>query len=496
MLDICFINCDLKYETEAVVKLFFPLEHFGFLYDEENVGDEYIIIENVPGQTVGIRLKIGECERNEAVSPGENAKETEENVCRALYLILSEFTGKKPEWGALTGIRPVRKINSLLDEGKARDEIFGILNEKYFISEGKFSLCYDTALNQRLALKTLDNNSISLYVGIPFCPSRCSYCSFVSHSITSKGAMKLMDGYVQKLTEELKLIADAVSGTPFYINTVYFGGGTPTALSAEDLSRIISVVRQEFDLRGCEEFTVEAGRPDTIDRDKLCAMKEGGVTRISVNPQSLSDSVLKKIGRIHTVDRFREAFELARKTGFDNINCDTIAGLPGDDEQGFENTLKELIKLSPEGITVHTLTVKTGARLAGSSRDAFADDSAVSRETELARRLLSDSSYLPYYLYRQKNTIGNLENTGYSKKGYECLYNIYIMDETQNILAAGCGGSTKLVAPGGKIKRVLNYKYPYEYISRFDKMTEYKRQGLKNDLLSLCKTYNAERSNL
>ena len=474
---IRFINCDYKYETEAVTKLFFPLEHFKFLFDDSR-SDETDHITVTKTDTLTISVKTGDSPERRAEYPvGNSKKENESTVGRGLFELLCEITGKAPEWGCLTGIRPVRKVNDLLDEGCSREECFERLKAAYHISGNKFALLYDTAITQRPAVKALDPKSYSLYIGIPFCPSRCSYCSFVSHSIASRGALKLMGEYVDKLTEELKLTAQIAAKSGLHPNTVYIGGGTPTTLSAEDISQVIGTVRAEFDLSKCAEFTVEAGRPDTITEEKLKALKENGVTRISVNPQTLSDEVLKNIGRIHSTEQFYDAFAAARKCGFDNINCDTIAGLPGDTPEGFCDTLRKLRELSPEGITVHTLTVKNGARLSGCTRDDLAADEWVSRETDFGYRFLKESGYSPYYLYRQKNTIGNLENTGYAKPGFECLYNIYIMDEQQSILAAGCGGSTKIVSPDGCIRRYFNYKYPYEYISRYDTMMNYKQNG-------------------
>lgn len=473
-MTVSLIANDCKYETEAVIKLFFPLMRFSFVYDSEPSGPDNIILS--AKERIFVRVSAeGRTAEDSAPLPDDG--DIEGALCRMLFRLLCSFTATEPEWGCLTGIRPVKKINELSAQGLDDDSIKARLKEKYFISDKKFELALRTARTQRHALDTLDErNSFSLYIGIPFCPSRCSYCSFVSHSITSRGAHELIPQYVDKLCEEIEQTAEAVRRRGCFCDTVYFGGGTPTAIDAAYLDRIMKTVGSCFDLSKLREYTVEAGRPDTVTAEKLAVIRENGADRISVNPQTLSDDVLRNIGRIHTSQQFYDAFELARKAGFDNINCDTIAGLPGDTYEGFCDTLSRLTALSPECITVHTLTVKRSARLFGSvSRDDLAADEILRSMVDHGVQSLVSAGYEPYYLYRQKNTVGNLENVGYARPGRESLYNIYIMEERQNIIACGCGGSTKLTDPDtGKITRYFNYKYPYEYISRYDRMTGYK----------------------
>ena len=383
----------------------------------------------------------------------------------------------------VTGIRPVKKVNELLERGLGKAEIFSALKEKYFVSDEKLELACRTAVTQAEALKALDKRSYSLYVSVPFCPSRCSYCSFVSHSIESAGAKKLLPDYVKKLCEEIAQTAEIAEELGLRLDTIYIGGGTPTALSAEQLEAVMSAVKKNFDISKIREYTVEAGRSDTITEKKLEIIRDFGATRISVNPQTMNDSVLEAIGRRHTAKDVVSAFEAARRLGFGNINMDVIAGLPTDTPESFARTVETLCGLDPESITIHTLTVKRSSKLF--SEEERRVDGRVSEMVDFGQKYLLEKGYLPYYLYRQKNTVDNLENVGFAKAGYECLYNIYIMEEAQTILAAGAGGSTKLVnTETGKIERLFNYKFPYEYISRYDKMIA-KKDGIVNFFSSI-----------
>ena len=392
-----------------------------------------------------------------------------------LYHILCDITGVVPPWGMMTGIRPVKKVIELMRAGKTKSEIFAILRDKYEISDPKLQIAYETALNQLPILDKIDSKAVSLYVSIPFCPTKCSYCSFVSHSMDS--AIKLMPDYVNALCKELEIIGNIVKETNTKIDTIYFGGGTPTSISADDLRKIMEAVENNFDLDNVREYSVEAGRPDTITEEKLRVIKELGAGRISVNPQTLNDEVLKVIGRKHTGEDALKAFELAKKIGFKNINTDLIAGLPTESAESFRNTLDTIIDMDPASITVHTLTLKRAANLFDKVSENIKNPAA--EMVDYSIKKLMDNSYLPYYMYRQKNTVDNLENIGYAKKGYESYYNIFIMDETQTILGAGCAASTKLVYPNGKLTRIHNYKFPYEYIRRFDELMNKKEEVIE-----------------
>ena len=315
---------------------------------------------------------------------------------------------------------------------------------------------------------------IGLYVSIPFCPTRCSYCSFVSHSMDS--ARALIPAYVEKLCEELAVLGNIIRERGLIVQSVYIGGGTPTSLTALQLRQVMEAVAEHIPLTHAREYTVEAGRADTITREKLSVIRQMGATRISVNPQTLQDSVLEVIGRRHTAQQAVRAYETAREMGFDDINMDLIAGLPTDTFEGFADTLSRVMALSPDSITVHTLTRKRAADLY--TAQGLTGVQEVSAMAKLAADRLPQAGWRPYYLYRQKNTIGNLENVGYARPGKENLYNILIMDETQTILAAGCAASTKVVK-NGQITRVMNYKFPYEYIGRFDQLMEKKQEILR-----------------
>lgn len=473
-MTVCYFGNSFKYETEAVLKLFLPIVTFDFLFEEYPQGGDLCLIKREfceSGYRLSVSVKLGEAEENrmEVREGNYSDKEDEAALCRMLYLIMERLTGITPAWGMVTGIRPVKKVNELMERGLDKSEIFSALKEKYYVSDEKLELAYSTAVTQSDALNALDKRSYSLYVSIPFCPSRCSYCSFVSHSIESAGAKKLLPDYVKKLCEEIALTAETAKELDLRLDTVYIGGGTPTVLSADQLAEVMSAVKKNFDISKIREYTVEAGRSDTITEKKLEIIRDFGATRISVNPQTMNDSVLEAIGRRHTAKDVVSAFETARRLGFGNINMDVIAGLPTDTPESFAQTIETLCGMDPESITIHTLTVKRSSALF--SEEERRIDGRTGEMVGSGQKCLLGAGYLPYYLYRQKNTVENLENVGFAKAGYECLYNIYIMEEAQTILAAGAGGSTKLVnTETGKIERLFNYKFPYEYISRYDKM--------------------------
>lgn len=477
-MPIVLIGNSFKYEIEAVCKLFFHTQRFDF---SDNIadakGDDFIIAAcNNSENKIMLSAKIslnGTADYDEKILPPDTDKKTAEHeLCRIIYHILCRKTGITPPWGLMTGIRPVKKVTELMAQGLSHDEIKERLENRYELSPKKFCLAYATAVNQLPILDNIDRHAASLYVSIPFCPTRCSYCSFVSHSMDS--AIKLMPEYVAALCKELEILGRMVREIGTKIDTVYFGGGTPTSISAENIRRIMESVAQNFDLDSIREYSFEAGRPDTITEEKLRVIKELGADRISVNPQTLNDDVLRVIGRRHSGKDAIKAFELARKIGFDNINTDLIAGLPTESAESFRNTLDTICDLSPESITVHTLTVKRSARLFENGNENMSNPAAEMVDYSIDK--LMNEGYLPYYMYRQKNTVDNLENVGYAKKGYESQYNIFIMDDTQTILGAGCAASTKLVYPDGLITRVHNYKFPYEYINRFNQLMEKKKE--------------------
>lgn len=393
---------------------------------------------------------------------------------KMVYDLLSAATGVKPPWGILTGVRPVKLVQRCLGQGMDEAETEAFFLDRY-VSPEKFSLALETAQYQKPILEKATPKSYSLYISIPFCPSRCSYCSFVSHSIEKTA--KLVEPYVELLCQELEETAKLAEGLGLKLTSIYMGGGTPTALSARQMERVAGTISRCFPVKETLEYTIEAGRPDTITPEKLEVMKAAGVSRISINPQTLNDEVLASIGRKHTAQDVLDCIEAARKIGFDNINCDLIAGLNGDTLESFQNTLERLIQVNPENITVHTLSVKRAARLRQEGGYLEAVRNPAAPMVEYAQKVLREAGYNPYYLYRQRDTLGNLENTGYCKKGREGYYNVFIMEEAQSILAAGAGATTKLKDPFSiYIERVSNYKYPYEYIEHFSDILDRKGQ--------------------
>ena len=470
-MPVALIGNSFKYEIEAILKLFFNTARFSFISDRScETEDSFVIAEIRDNKLIAeVRLSGSNIVSNSA--PAGTDDENEFNLCRMLYHILCQKTGIIPPWGMMTGIRPVKKVIELMRQGLNKEEISQCLSSKYEISPSKLDIAYETAVNQLPILDKIDSSAVSLYVSIPFCPTRCSYCSFVSHSMDS--AIKLMPDYIDALCRELNIISNIVRETNTKIDTIYFGGGTPTSISASDLRKIMETIADNFDLDNVREYSVEAGRPDTITEEKLRVIKDLGAQRISVNPQTLNDDVLKVIGRKHSGDDAVRAFELAKKIGFDNINTDLIAGLPTESAESFRNTLDKMIELGPQSITVHTLTLKRAANLFEQIENI---KNPAAEMVDYSIKKLMGNDFLPYYMYRQKNTVDNLENIGYAKKGFECYYNIFIMDETQTILGAGCAASTKLVYPNGKLTRIHNYKFPYEYIRRFDQLMTKKEE--------------------
>ena len=369
----------------------------------------------------------------------------------------------KPEWGSLSGVRPAKLMDACLREGLSPRAAKGRFMREYFVSGSRAQLCLDAALAAQEAARSLDERDVCLYVGIPFCPTRCAYCSFVSQSVEK--SMKLMEPFLDALLLDIRATAAETRRAGLRPVALYMGGGTPTTLSAAQLDRLCAALEREFDLSALREYTVEAGRPDTITAEKLRVLRAHGVGRVSVNPQTMSDSVLEAIGRRHTAQDIVDALALVRECGGFEVNMDLIAGLPTDTAGGFSRTLGAVLSLAPENVTVHTLSLKRGSGLTLAGRP-LPEAGEVRAMLDEAMERLAGSGYAPYYLYRQKNMAGGFENVGWTKPGSENLYNICIMEELCSILAMGAGGSTKLVADGGKrIKRFIAPKYPQEYIN-------------------------------
>ncbi len=377
-------------------------------------------------------------------------------------------------WGVMTGVRPAKPFRQMLMQGKTPDECIDYMARLYGAQKDKLQLATRVAQNELALIGANKTNDIGLYLGIPFCPTRCLYCSFVSADL--RHTKKYVNDYVRLLGKEIEYSANKIKENGLNVQSVYIGGGTPTSLSAEALDFLLAQVHNHIDLTNTVEFCVEAGRPDTITKEKLEVLKHHGVTRISINPQTMNDKTLEAIGRAHTADDIAAAFHLAREIGFDNINTDLIVGLPMEQEQDFANTLKRIYELSPENITVHTMSVKRGSALHQKLGDySLTNPETVNGMLSLAQVFMQDMHYEPYYMYRQKNMLGNFENVGYTKPGYASIYNVNIMEEVQSILALGSSGSSKFVdAKTDRIERVFNFKSPIEYINRFDEILKKK----------------------
>lgn len=373
-------------------------------------------------------------------------------------------------WGVMCGIRPAKNVRELKESGFSEGKIYEILNDVYEVSSEKAELAVRVAENEEELLSEIGENSVSIYIGIPFCPTRCLYCSFVSTDMRVSG--KYMDEFVEKLLLEIDKTAEIIEKIGYYVENIYIGGGTPTTLSDYHLKIIFERLHKYFDFKKIKEFTLEAGRVDTITREKLIEAKKGGVNRISINPQTMNNETLKKVRRLHDDKMIIDCFKMARETGFDNINMDLIAGLPGEDTKMFKESLDRVLELDPENITVHSMCVKRAANLRFS--DTHLTEAKIMNEMlSYTQKRMSETNREPYYMYRQKNISGNLENVGYAKPGKMSTYNINIMEEKQTIIALGGGGSTKIVL-GDKIERIFNFKDPLEYIKRFDEILKKK----------------------
>lgn len=464
-------NHNFHFELENLTRLFFPNEKITVTRDFSEPQPPYIYTE--VSDKITISVNIDSFNKSETAVKKLTDVDNELVSAQLLYKLLCDFTGLTQPWGILTGVRPVKLLRRLAEES-SEEQAVKKFEKDFFVSNEKIALSRETEHNERKILELSKPESFSLYVGIPFCPSRCSYCSFVMASI--ERAEKLIEPYTKLLCEEIKQTAEIANKLGLRLETVYFGGGTPTTLSAEQLDTVLGTVNKSFDMSTCREFTVEAGRPDTIDIAKLFALKENKVDRISINPQTVNDEVLKTIGRKHTAQQFFDAFELARKCGFDNINTDLIAGLPTDTPESFKNSLDSIVRLNAECITVHTLCMKRASRLTTEGVTLDLQQARDAREMlAYTQNILGQNEYIPYYMYRQSRMVGNLENVGWSKRGFESLYNVYVMDETHTILACGSGGVTKLKRNNPDyLERIFNFKYPYEYIDRFDELIQRK----------------------
>lgn len=476
-MHLYLVGNDYHFELENVCRLFLPLEKIVTHHEEAPHETDGLTVECCmaqQGDSASLRCRM----RLESFDEAESATVTgvtddfsdrcELELCTLLYHLLVKLLGFTQGWGLVTGVRPVKLLRRLMRE-EGEEAALAYFRDKLLVSDEKRSLCRTTLQAEDKLLSLSRPDSFSLYISIPFCPTRCDYCSFVSQTVVQ--AKKLIPTYVEQLCREIAYTGELSRWLGLRLETVYFGGGTPTTLSAEQLTALFRTIEASFDLSHLREYTVEAGRPDTVTPEKMAAIRAAGVERVSINPQTLQPAVLAGIGRKHTVEQFYEAFEMARKAGFTNINTDLIAGLPGDDYAGFADTLERILQLDPESITVHTLSMKRASNIMLQKRaDYRVQDDAV-KMVHLSAQELPRCGYAPYYLYRQSRMVGNQENVGWAKPGYEGLYNVYIMDETHTILGCGAGAVTKLKKPNSDyLERIFNYKFPYEYNTGIEEM--------------------------
>ena len=450
------------YEVEHLVRLFYPMAPLTLTPPE--AGEDCVWAERKPD---GLLALVREHSGQETVSaplPGPDGETEAFALASLTYDLLRRWTGIRPPWGKMTGVRPVRLIHDKRAAGWSEAEIDRFFLGRFDCSEQKYQMARAIADLQEPILRLgSEPKTYSLYIGIPFCPSRCSYCSFVSCNLDRD--RKLVQPYVDCLCREVEEIRAQAEQAGLKLCSIYIGGGTPTSLSADQLRQLMGTVRQCFDLSRVVEYTVEAGRPDCTDAEKLAVIKEYGATRISINPQTFSDEVLAGIGRRHSAQDILDCFADARKAGHDDINMDLIAGLPGDSAEGFRDTVEKVLALGAENITVHTLSLKKGSRITLEEVPIPGADE-VAAMLDFAGDRLSAAGYSPYYLYRQKFMSGGFENVGWAKDGRVNLYNICIMEELCSIIAMGGGGSTKLIRPDdGRNIRIMAPKYPLEYIN-------------------------------
>lgn len=490
MICVYLENHDFQYEIHELIKVFFFGEEIIFIDNKEEYNGIGLLIENrliEANNKIDSVVKIYNDEKLvyeyvekdlQFIDIGENnlRKKIRIGIKKGLYEALIHVSDIQAPWGILTGIRPIKIVHGLLDNEVEEENIINILLNQYRISDEKANLILDISKRQRKYLYPLSENRFSLYIGIPFCPSRCLYCSFPSCNINRYAGY--IDEYTDKLIYEINNIKDIMKGKT--ISTVYIGGGTPTSIPLKNLDRIILNIYDNFNRKDIEEITVEAGRPDTINREILSMLNKNNVNRISINPQTMNDSTLKLIGRKHNSMDIIKSYYLAREIGFDIINMDLIIGLPGEGLEEIQNTLKEIKNLNPENLTVHTLAIKRGSKFIETmDKYSIEDQDIIGEMLKQTESFARDMKFYPYYLYRQKQILGNFENIGYAKEGSECIYNIKMMEEKETIMAAGMGSVSKIFFPKeNRIERVANVKSLEEYLKRTDEMLNRKIQAL------------------
>ncbi|MGL4791230.1 MAG: coproporphyrinogen dehydrogenase HemZ [Anaerotignaceae bacterium] len=465
------------HEVQTIVQVFYPNLHY---YKVEEISKEGItVVSNVELEVSSAFVYIdGILKAKKSVPYKESPieRENKRQIKLPIYLALKELTGYNPKWGMVTGIRPAKTVNELLDCGESEENALNYLTQKYFATKEKALLTLEVAKAEREILSKNTQYDYSLYIGIPFCPTRCLYCSFTSYPLDKY--KKMVDVYLDNLIKEMEFVSANLKDKK--LMTIYIGGGTPTSLNEAQLKRLLLAVENNFNTNNLLEYTVEAGRVDTITEEKLKTMKAFNVDRISINPQTMNNETLSLIGRNHNVVEVKEVFKMARDLGFKNINMDLILGLPEENEHHVINTWEEISKLQPHSVTVHTLAVKRASRLKEEFENyTLTEAQLMEKFIEISAEYAEKMDMKPYYMYRQKNMIGNFENVGYTKEGCESVYNVEIMEERQTIIALGAGGTTKIYyEKNNQLERIFNVKGVEEYISRIDEMIERKRISL------------------
>ncbi len=485
MLAVKMNRLQFEYEIHSMVKAFYP-EQTVKVFEEgtrELASDGDVPEISIRIEDSVVLVQAGDRRGEFVPERPEDRIAVKNELKRLLYRLLAEYTHRQLPWGTLTGIRPAKLAMGMLEEGKDDGDVLAYMRDMYYCSDRKAQLALDIAKREQEILKAVHyERGYSLYIGIPFCPTTCLYCSFPSFPIAAW--KKRVGDYLAALEKEMDFVKKACRDR--ILDSVYIGGGTPTTLEPEELRRLLAAVREKLDFSQVKEFTVEAGRADSITREKLRVMQEYGVTRISVNPQTMNQETLDFIGRRHTVEQVQEAFHMAREEGFTNVNMDLILGLPGEGEEQVAYTMRQVEALAPDSLTVHSLAVKRASRMSQwIEENGFGELNNTEQTMEIAARGAERMGMKPYYLYRQKNMSGNFENVGYATKGRYGLYNILIMEEKQDILALGAGTISKAVYPDGRIERCDSVKDVALYLEKIDEMIDRKRRLLEEKLTSI-----------
>ena len=467
-MNLTLIGHEDRYAVEQLQMALFPENPEGTAVSALFRGKTWLTATakiTLNGKTVSAarRLKAGE----------ETVRLRRRILQQSYYLAAIQLLDRKPAWGALAGVRPTKITTKHLLEGGTPASADRLMRDVYYVTPERRQLAVDCSESTVKAVSLMDKDDLSVYVGIPFCPTRCSYCSFVSRTVGKKN--DLLDKYLAALEREIQVTARLMKESGKHLLTLYIGGGTPSILSTPQMIHLLDTLRESFDFSRCIEFTVEGGRPDTLDLEKLRAIREHGADRMSINPQTMEDSVLRACGRPHTGADVIRAYRQAEEAGFSAINMDLIAGLPTDNFDGFRRSLDAVAALNPANITVHTLALKKGADLF-EKREGLSTAEEVSRMVDYSNAALRSLSYKPYYLYRQKYMSGSFENVGWSREGLDCLYNIYMMEELHTIVSLGGGGMNKVNLPDGTLQRFHNPKFPEQYIEMIDSVCRQKEE--------------------